>query len=182
MTTRQAILIALFAALIAVLAQLAVPLPFTPVPVTMQLVGVMLAGAVLGRRGAVLAVISYLLLGAAGAPVFSLARGGLQIIIGPTGGYLWGFIPCAFLLGLLRDNKPRHGIAAIFAVALLGLSLVYLTGTAQLALVMKYSPYQAFLAGTLPFIPADLLKVTLACTLSLKLNRTLQRGGINPAS
>lgn len=170
MTTRTAILISLFTALIAVLAQLAVPLPFSPVPVTGQLVGVLLAGAVLGRRGAVLAVISYLLLGAAGAPVFSCARGGLFFLFGPTGGYLWGFIPCAYLAGMLGDRNPLPGVPVILAVMLLGLAVVYLAGTAQLALVMRYSPSQAFLAGVVPFIPADLLKVFLACTLSLKLN------------
>ena len=182
MQLRQLILVSLFTALIAVLAQVAVPLPFSPVPVTGQLMAVLLAGTLLGGKGAFLAVLAYLLLGAAGAPVFSAGRGGLFILLGPTGGYLWGFLPAAYLSGRLQEGSSSPGPVRMLAAMTLGLSFVYLMGMLQLALVMGYSAGQAFLAGVAPFIPADIMKIALAAVLGARIRKSLLQNSLLPHS
>ena len=100
--------IALFPALLAILAQIVIPLPFTPVPLTGQFIGIFLAPVIFGTRGAVLAVLSHLLLGAAGAPVFSMARGGLGMILGPAGATCWACPPGVYLaVCCSRTPLPR---------------------------------------------------------------------------
>ncbi len=166
---------ALFTALIAILAQIAVPLPFSPVPFTGQVIGVLLAGLLLERRSAVLSVIAYLLLGAAGAPVFSLARGGLYMLTGPTGGYLWGFIPAVFIAAsIIRNNKLSSIYRTAFAM-ISALAVIYTCGAIQLSLIMGYSPGQVLIVGVIPFLPLDLLKAVLAAFFGKQIRKTLQQ-------
>ncbi len=169
---------ALFAALIAILAQVAVPLPFSPVPFTGQVAGVLLSGALLDKRSAVLSVTAYLLLGAAGAPVFSLARGGLYMLTGPTGGYLWGFIPAVFFAALITEKKDRHTLFKAAAAMLTALAFIYLFGGIQLGLIMGYSLKQVLLVGVIPFLPLDLVKAALAVFLADQIRRSLQRNNL----
>lgn len=169
---------ALFAALIAVLAQVAIPLPFSPVPFTGQVVGVLIAGALLGPRAGILTIIAYLLLGAAGAPVFSMARGGIYMLTGPTGGYLWGFIPAVLITGLLMKKSDKSSYILNAAALLPAIFFIYLFGSLQLALLMQYSIKQVLLIGVLPFIPFDLLKVLLAAALSTQIKKSLQHNGL----
>ncbi|MEW5783918.1 MAG: biotin transporter BioY [Bacillota bacterium] len=179
MALRRLAIIALFTALIAILAQLAIPLPFSPVPVTGQLVGVLLAGILLGRRDGLLAVSAYLLLGAAGAPVFALGRGGLFTLLGPTGGYLWGFLPAVYFTGRIQEGENVPGLLRTGAAVALGLGWIYLCGAAQLSLVMGFSARQALLAGVVPFIPVDLLKAGLAASLGAKIKKSLRSSGLH---
>ena len=95
----------LFAALIAVGAYIKIPIPFSPVPITLQVFFIFLAGAMLGARWGTLSVIVYLLLGIVGLPVFSGGASGLGVLLGPTGGYLIGFVVAAFLVGTLCEKK-----------------------------------------------------------------------------
>ncbi len=169
---------ALFTALTAVLAQFAIPVPFSPVPFTGQVLGIFLAGSLLGKRAGLLSVTAYLLLGAAGAPVFSLARGGLHMLTGPSGGYLWGFIPAVYVIGLISEKTSRPNIFNNAAAMLTALAVIYLFGALQLGLIMGYNAYQAVIVGILPFLPLDLLKVFLAAYLALQVKRTLQRNGL----
>lgn len=179
MPLRSLTLSAVFVALIAILAQVAVPVPFSPVPLSGQLIGVLLAGTLQGKRGGTLAVGAYLLLGAAGAPVFSMARGGLQILLGPTGGYLWGFIPAAFLAGLGREGEKHSRRRLVRGTAMMAsLAAVYACGAFQLALILDYSVTQALLLGVIPFIPADLMKVAAACYLAEIARNKLERNGL----
>lgn len=170
---------ALFTALIAVLAQLAIPLPFSPVPFTGQVLGVFMAGSLLGRRAGLLSVTAYLLLGAAGAPVFSLGRGGLHVLIGPGGGYLWGFIPAVYITGLLIEKQRRASLYLDTAVMLAALLLIYLFGALQLALIMQYSAGQAIAVGIIPFLPLDLLKAFIAASLGIKIKKRLQHNQLS---
>lgn len=169
--------IALFPALLAILAQIVIPLPFTPVPLTGQFIGIFLAPVILGTRGAVLAVLSYLLLGAAGAPVFSMARGGLGMILGPSGGYLLGFLPGVYLAGLLLQDHPSPGMLRTSASMGVCMVCTYLTGSLQLKLVMGYTLPQALLVGVLPYLPLDLAKIALAAALSIRLKARLKASG-----
>ena len=102
--TRHMILSGLFAAITALLAQISIPLPFSPVPITGQTFAVFLTGAVLGGRWGALSMLLYIFLGAIGLPVFHNAQGGLHIVLGPTGGYLWGLCLAATCWGKSRRN------------------------------------------------------------------------------
>jgi biotin transport system substrate-specific component len=181
MAVRRLTLIAFFTALIAILAQLAVPLPFSPVPVTGQLIGVFLAATLLGGRDGCLAIFAYLLLGAAGAPVFSLGRGGLMMLLGPTGGYLWGFLPGVYLSGRIQAGNQRPGAPGLLTTAgatLFTLGCIYLCGTIQLSLVTGYSTGEAILAGVLPFIPLDVAKAFIAAALGARVKKSMHAGGL----
>lgn len=169
---------ALFTALTAVLAQFAIPVPISPVPFTGQVMGVFLAGSLLGKRAGLLSITAYLLLGAAGAPVFSLARGGMHILTGPSGGYLWGFIPAVYLIGLITEITSRHTIFINTAAMLAALAIIYFFGALQLGLIMGYNAYQSIIVGVLPYLPLDLLKAWLAAWLGLQLRSTLERNGL----
>ncbi len=142
---------------------LRVPLPFTPVPVTLQTFFVLLSGAILGKRLGSLSQASYLLLGSAGFPLFADPRG----LGGPTGGYLIGFLLASWLVGWAL-SFPRTKNVFLIALALLGGSLlIYLVGTLQLAAVMQWELKKTFFLGVYPFIPGDLLKL-LGATLLYK--------------
>lgn len=170
---RKLTLSALFTALIAVLAQVAIPLPFSPVPLTGQVVGVMLAGSLLGSRAGVLSIIAYLLLGAAGAPVFSLARGGLYMLAGPTGGYLLGFIPAVYLTGWMLEKVEQPTACRTAGTMLIALGFIYLFGGIQLGLMMRYNFTQVILTGVVPFLAPDLFKTALAAFLSIRVKASL---------
>lgn len=162
---------ALFTALMAVLAQVAIPLPFSPVPFTLQVFAVLLAGIILTPRAALLAVFCYLLLGAAGVPVFAAARGGLQVIAGATGGYLLGFLPAVYFLSKISKIKNRNPNFILPASMLLFLVIVYTCGAIQLSYVLKYNFMQTMVAGVIPYIPFDLLKLAATIPLANKLKK-----------
>jgi biotin transport system substrate-specific component len=173
----QSIYAALFAGLISVGAYIAVPLPVSPVPIVLQNFFVLLAGLLLPMRWAVASVALYLGLGAVGLPVFSAARGGLAHFVGPTGGYLVGFLPavavCALIAGPAgvrdgRDAGARVGSRALrdTAAAVAATAVVYALGTPWLAHVMDLSPGAAIGAGILPFLPGDALKIAAAVVVA----------------
>ena len=170
---------AFFVALIAVLAQIAVPLPFSPVPFTGQVIGVMLTGALLPKRAALLSILAYLLIGTAGMPVFSLARGGLYILTGPSGGYLLGFIPAVLVISFLLRSRPQPSLLQLVTAMLPALGLIYLVGALQLGLLMHFSIKQVFLAGVAPFIPFDLAKVFISALLSRQITKSLRAGRLD---
>ena len=147
----------------AVCAQISVPLPFTPVPLTGTTLGVLYAGALLGpRRGAAAAAL-YLLEGGCGLPFFAGGAAGWAHLAGPTGGYLLGFVPAAWLTGLLARRGWDRSPATAAAMMLLGSSLVFLFGLAGLS---RFLPARGLLsAGLWPFIPGDVLKAGLAAAL-----------------
>jgi biotin transport system substrate-specific component len=157
--TSQAAFILAGAAALAVSARIAVPLPWTPVPVTAQTLAVLLVGALLGPIRGTGSVASYLLAGAAGLPVFAYG-GGAAYLFGPTGGYLLGFIPAAFLAGQFVERGRAGGLSALLAgLAVADLSL-FAFGMAWLAL---YMPLAALpLAGLLTFLPGEAIKIVLA--------------------
>jgi biotin transport system substrate-specific component len=146
--------------LLALAAQISVPLPFTPVPVTGQTLGVLLIGALYGPLRGPLAVLAYLAEGVAGLPVFALGRSGAAALLGPTGGYLVGFVPAAAVAGVLGGA----GRPAWFRLAglLLATALVYAVGVPWLAWVRVMPLASAVAAGLLPFLPGDVLKAGLA--------------------
>ena len=160
--------VALMAALTAIMAQITVPLP--SVPFTMQVLAVVLSGLLLGPRYGALAQVVYLLLGAVGLPVFAGLKGGLGILVGPTGGYLFSYPLAAAAAGLAAGAMVRasrgRAVTTGTAFGLLGLLLIYALGVPWLAVQSGLSFTQALVTGALPFIPFDVVKVVLAALLA----------------
>lgn len=150
---------ALFAAIIAVLAQITIPLPL--VPITGQTLAIGLTATILGAKYGTLSVFIYLMMGAIGLPVFAQMSGGLGILFGPTGGFLFSFVPMAFLIGFLLEKSEFTFKNAVIA-NLAGTLLSLLIGTAWLKWVVSLSWGAAFLSGFLPFIIVGILKSVLA--------------------
>ena len=150
------------AVLVALAAQVAVPLPGTPVPLTLQPLAVLLVGGLLGPELGAASLVTYLAMGAAGLPVFTpnpLLPQGVARLLGPTGGYLLAYPITAYAVGRLVGDGTRGVRIALAAVA--GVVLIHIGGLAQLALLTG-SVAKAARLGTLPFILGDLLKVALA--------------------
>ncbi len=148
---------------IALCAQWAVPLPFSPVPVTGQTLAVLLVGALLGSRRGSLSVLAYLGQGVVGLPVFAGGAAGAARLAGPTGGYLLGFVAAAWVVGMLAEQGwDRRGGTTLLAM-LLGNAAIYACGLPWLAHFVGIDRVLAL--GLLPFIPGDLWKLLLATLL-----------------
>lgn len=162
---RRLIGVAVFAAATAFGARVAIPIPGTPVPFTLQVVCVILAGSVLGPRLGAASQALYLAIGAAGAPIFA-AGGGVAYLLGPTGGYLLAFPAAAFTVGLVagRDRGTTRLVLGLVA----GVATIHVGGAAWLA-VITGSLDQALTVGVAPFLAFDVVKVALASLISVKL-------------
>jgi biotin transport system substrate-specific component len=161
----------IFGAVTAAGAYLMIPLP--PVPITLQTLFLYVAAALLGGRLGALSQIVYLLIGIIGLPVFSGGKGGLGVLLGPTGGYLMGFVAGAYVIGRLVEMKKTPGpVWFVFALGA-GTVVIYLLGVIQLILIARFSIYQAITVGVLPFLIGDALKVGLAIFITMKLRSRL---------
>src|SRR5262249_6383784 len=174
---RNALLIVGASVLTALAARIAIPVPWSPVPLTGQTFAVLLSGAALGARRAFLAQALYLLDGAAGLPVFAGGAAGLATFAGPTGGYLVAFPFAAALVGALAERGWDRRIRTMLAAMLLGSAVIFALGLAQLS---RFVPAQQLLAaGLLPFIPGDLVKSVLAAlAFPIAWRFTRERSGI----
>lgn len=177
--------IAVMAALIAVLGAMpGIPVPGIPAPITLQTLGVMLAGLVLGAwRGAASLALFHLLV-ALGLPLLAGGRGGAAVFVGPSAGFLWGWIPGAFVVGLLfhlylrgrRDGRNTGGLfaAALTASVVGGIAVIYLFGIPGMTLFGGV-PLDKAAIGSLAFIPGDLLKAVVAALLAAGLSKAYPR-------
>ena len=173
--TATVVLVVFMALLTAVAAQVAIPLPFTPVPVTLQVLAVVLSGLLLGSRRGAAAQLTYLSLGAVGAPVFQSFNGGFWYMLGPTGGYLISYPLAAALAGLAfpfvagaavgAATRWRAAAAAVVA-GLLGLFAIYAFGATWLAFVTNLPFGTALAQGILPFAGIDAVKIVLAALMA----------------
>ena len=171
---REMCFVATFTAVIVVLAQLSIPMPLG-VPLTLQTFGVMLAGIVLGAKKAAIALVVYLLLGAAGAPVFTQFGGGFARIIGPWGGFLLSCPFVAFVVGLGSDSGNKQWLAAALAA---GVIINLSAGTLQFAFVSGVGLREAFLAAFAPFIVVEAIKIIMAFAAGLPVKAALKRSGL----
>lgn len=178
LSTRVLVSISLFAALIAAFALVPpIPVPIIPVPVTLQTLGVMLAGLILGPRAGVLAVILYVVLAILGMPILPGGRGGLAVLAGPTGGFLVGFILSTWVIGMVAkgagSNASHQGILVFgryfMACVMGGILALYAVGIPWLAVVTGMKLTQAAIA-VLVFIPGDLIKSALASYVAWRLS------------
>ena len=156
----NALLVVGASVLTALAAQIAIPVPWSPVPITGQTFAVLLSGAVLGARRAFLAQALYLIEGSLGLPVFAGGGAGLATLAGPTGGYLAAFPFAAAATGALCARGWDRRIVTMFVAMLLGSAVIFALGLIQLS---RFMPADRLLAaGFLPFVPGDLIKTALA--------------------
>jgi biotin transport system substrate-specific component len=170
---RRIVAAALGALVVALSAQIVVPVPFSPVPMTLQPLAVLVVGALLGGAAGLGALLLYIALGIAGLPVFAAGGSGVARLLGPTGGYLLAFPVAAFITGILTTpvlgSNRLPGAAAVLRVLLacaVGMMVIHVGGVAQLAL-LGGDPALAFRVGFIPFLTGDLIKVGLAAVLIL---------------
>lgn len=181
------IMAAVFAALTGILTQVQIPLE--PVPINMALFSVYMAGALMGPWYGALSMAAYVLLGAVGVPVFSGFSGGLHKLVGPTGGYIVGYVLCAFLTGgLSRAPLFKASLSKLkgwrgFEYAVLALSMLaglvgcYALGTAWFMLTTGRDLWTSLGLCVLPFLPGDAVKIALATILSGRLRAPLRASG-----
>jgi biotin transport system substrate-specific component len=162
---RNAGLVAAGAALILLTSRLYATLPGTPVPFTLQNLGVLVVGGSLGLRRGALAAALYLALGTVGLPVFAEARGGYSVVLGATGGYLVGFILASALVGRLAELGWDRRLGGALGATILGTAAIYLVGVPWLAVSTGMSIGDAVSKGLVPFLAADTAKLVAAAVL-----------------
>ena len=172
--TKQMVLIALMTAVTCVLGPLSIPLPFSPVPISLTNFAIFLAIFVLGMKSGTISFIIYLLLGAIGVPVFSSFRGGLQVLAGPTGGYLIGFIFLALIMGFALDHFNRKLVPTIIGM-IIGMAVCYAFGTVWLAKLLSLSFKEGLMMGVIPYLAGDAAKIIIAAIVGPKLYGATQK-------
>ncbi len=179
MRTRNITLCALFTAVMCVLCVITIPIG--PVPITLGTLGIMLTAVILGHKRGTASVLAYILLGAVGLPVFSGFKGGFQVLIGPTGGYIWSYIIMAFLIGFASRTLPKNKWTAmlkIFIACIAGIAVCYALGTVQFMFVQKTNLTQSLMMCVAPFIPFDAVKAVVAVYLGYTVRKALEKAGL----
>ena len=177
MNTRILTKIAICVALLSVSAYISIPLPFTAAMLTALTVVVNLVAFILTPKQAFLTLAVYILLGAAGMPVFVGGTAGFGKLIGPTGGFILGFLLSAPLISLLKGKVPdfkRYMFIAVFV----GMPVIYLCGSISMCLVQNLDIFSTLVVAVFPFILGDIVKAGIAAYLGVKLNKVFasQRG------
>ena len=152
-------------------AHVAVPLPWTPVPMTLQPLFVILAGAVLGPRLGAATMATYLAVGMGGAPVFAQGHAGIGWLLGPTGGYLISYPAAAYVSGLLA-GKASASALRLFGALSAGMLIIYVGGTAQLAFLTQLDLRAVMALSVLPFLGGDLTKVLIGVFVAKRVRPT----------
>ncbi|QDW72628.1 biotin transporter BioY [Lachnospiraceae bacterium KGMB03038] len=165
-------LIGLAAAATCILGPLSIPIPVSPVPITLTNLVILLNIYILGYHEALTSLFVYLALGIAGLPVFSGFSGGLGKLAGPTGGYLIGFIFLVLIAGFFIDRFPSSSLFAALGI-ILGMTATYGFGTLWLAAQMDLSLPEALSIGVLPYLAGDAMKILLATLTGPRLQKRL---------
>ena len=155
--------------LIALMAQISIPVPFSPIPITGQTIGVVLVGGMLGAKRGAISVLCYIFEGAIGIPVFAQMKSGIHVLIGPTAGYLWGFVIAAFLIGLLTEygyaKKPITSFISCFSAT----TAILIFGMLYLAIFKGFN--DALIMGFYPFLVGDVIKSAICAVILTTLRR-----------
>ena len=166
--TQKITLCALFAALTAVLSQIVIPIG--PVPINMATLAVFCAGGLLGARHGALSLVIWAILGVVGVPVFTLFRSGPETLAGPTGGFIVGYIPAAFIIGLITERLNKGNRIRTYVTAmLLGMLTYFLLGTAWFMYLTNAELRSTLMICVVPFLPGDFLKIAVATVLVRRL-------------
>ncbi len=163
----------LMAAVMVILAQVRIPLPWTPVPITGSTFGAIFAGVLLGNVWGGISMLIYVTLGAAGLPVFTGLKGGAAVLFGPTAGYLIGFVAASFLIGYVTDNYAKaRKFLSMFNLMLISSALILALGSAYLWIWLSAvkgqgaSLGEVLWMGFIPFIPGDMIKSVIAALIA----------------
>ena len=155
------------------MAQIIIPLPWTPVPITAQTFAVLCSGLFLGKKYGCLSQIFYVVLGIAFVPWFGGMTGGLEVVLGSTGGFLLGFIIASYFIGYITERyaKARNFTRMAVVIGIANFALIYIPGLAGLALWMSYqgmafSVFDLLMMGLVPFIVGDIVKILGAASVS----------------
>ena len=174
-TSRKIVFTALFAALTAVCGFISIPVPGTPIPIVLQNMLVVLTGLMLGPVWGVAATVLFLAAGALGLPVFSGGTGGVARLMGPTGGFLYGYALATLAAGLIAQ-RPKYGartpVLRLVLATVLGFVVMYIPGVLHFMRVMDKTFSQTMTLCVVPYIPGDIVKMVVAVLLSSKLRTT----------
>jgi biotin transport system substrate-specific component len=162
----------LLAALTAAGAYLAIPIG--PVPIILQNLFIFLSGLLLGARWGVASIVVYLLAGAIGLPVFAGGVGGIGRFAGPTGGYLFGFLPAVYVIGWIAETSRKHAVSDILAMVC-GSLIIYACGVTWLKMLTGMTLARTLAVGMYPFILGDILKITAAVPIAKALRPVINR-------
>lgn len=173
-SSRYLVLTALMTAIICILAPLSIPIPVSPVPITLTNLILYFGLFIMPWKQLCLSYIVYMLLGLCGLPVFSGFSGGIGKLAGPTGGYLIGFLFLILIGGFcITLSKGSHSVWPALVGLILGSLVMYLFGTLWLSLQMHLTFIQALFAGVIPYLPGDILKIVLALLLGPQLRKRI---------
>ncbi len=175
-STKQMALVGLMAALICVVGPFSIPIPISPVPITLVNMVIFFAVIILGWKLGTLATLIYLLLGMIGVPVFSNFGSGLAKVIGPTGGYMVGYIFMGIICGIVAEKTSNRILMFLgFAV---GMVVIYAFGTAWLAYQAGLTFTQALWMGVIPYIPGDIVKMVVAILVAPPIRDRLRKNNM----
>ena len=173
---KQLTLVGLMTAIICVLGPFALYIPISPVPISLGTLAIYFVVTVLGLKLGTLSVVIYILLGMTGVPIFTGFVGGPARLFGPTGGYIIGYIFLALIYGFFIEKWDGKLFPCILGM-FISTSALYLFGSLWLAFQAGYTLGQAFMAGVIPYIPGDVVKLILAASLGRQVRRRLQKLG-----
>jgi len=149
---------------IGILAQASIPIPFSPVPITGQTIGVVLVGSLLGVKRGALCIVLYLVEGSLGLPLFANMSAGAHVLIGPTGGYLWGFIIGAMIMGYCKEKNLISSFLNCFLACFASTTIIILIGTFYLSFFVG-DINKALVLGLYPFLVGDVVKSFICATI-----------------
>lgn len=172
LSTKDLVLCGMFAALTAVASQISIPIH--PVPFTLQVLAVYLTGIILGYKKGFISILVYVILGAVGAPVFAHFSGGVQFVVGPTGGFIIAFPFMALIVGYFAEKANNN--AKLVSGLILALVLCYTLGTTQLSIVTGMPISKALKVAVIPFVLFDLVKIAIAYIIGLKIKNKVKLG------
>ncbi len=175
LNTKEITHIAILAAIISVLS--IITFQINVVPITLSVFAVLLSAVIAGAKKSVTAVAVYILIGALGIPVFSGIKGGVQILAGPTGGYIISYIFMALIVGIVSDKIKENNIknqVILFLFSIISIAVCYILGTIQYVFITSIGWTAALSACVYPFIPFDIIKSFLAVIIGLKIKTQIK--------
>lgn len=170
MKTKDLVICSLFAAITAVIAQISIPFP-GGVPLTMQTLIISLGGVILGAKRGLISIGIYILLGAIGLPVFASFSGGVQVIFGPTGGFIISFPLMVYVIGIISQKTDNK--ALIMLSMILGSVINYIFGMVHFSLITKMTMKESFFICVMPFIVTGLVKSIVAAMIGIRLKKNI---------
>lgn len=172
MDLRKLLYAGMFTAIMSIMAQIALPIPFSPVPVTLQVMAICLAGAILGSKTGFISILTYDLLGIIGVPVFSNFHGGLSSLLSPGGGYIIAFPIAAYIIGLILERNEINVFKVVIAMSA-GLIVIYLFGMIQMKILLGLTWAKAFMMAVGVFLPLDLIKIVLSSFIVIPVRKAI---------